>query len=389
MRKTAIRSVAFKNSIIANIVQALDERRDFLLLGHANPDEDCIASMVSFALVVTKFEKNATICIDGELHEHFNYLLNICRHNSITLIHNGKSAEASYDTVVVCDTPKPDMIECSTTIESVLENKNILKIEIDHHLEADSAYIGDEGYCLVDEASSACELVGLIALKLKLRKDLTAKYNITDLLSRNLVLAVLTGIIGDSKMGKYLKTKREQRFYRIFSAMFNDLLTHQTTKAGNFSNQEEVFQELGRLSESESNCHREFLKRRGASDHIGYVVLDEESAQALYEDFDYDTVVSASRSIADVLAEDSGYLSLVVFYDHPDISNLVQFRMRRSERFKLYDLRNIIQMFAIENGGGHEGAVGFRIPAHQIDNIESYTAEIISKVESAIEDFVG
>ncbi len=387
MRKTSIPTIAAKNAVIENITRALDERKNFLMLGHTNPDEDCIASMVSFALLVTKFEKNATICIGGELHEHFNYLVKICKHNSIKVI-NGSRSESTYDTVVVCDTPKPDMIECGDSVNSVLENGDILKIEIDHHLEADSAYIGDEGYRLVDEASSACELVGLVALKLRHRQDLTKKYNITDLLSRNLVLSILTGVIGDSKMGKYLKTKREHRFYRIFSSMFNDLLENRTTKAGNFSNQEEVFNELGRLSDSEAGCQKAFLETRGSSEHIGYVVLDRDATDALYKEFNYDTIVAASRSIADILAEDNGYLSLVVFFDDPSISDLIQFRMRRSEAFKRYDLRKIIELLSIENGGGHEGAVGFRIPANEIEDIVAYASGLIEKVEAAISDLV-
>ncbi len=388
MSKTAIPTVKAKNAVVTAITEALDERKNFLLLGHKNPDEDCIASMVAFGLLATKFEKSATICVDGELHEHFDYLLKICKHNSIEVIDGNSAKGFNFDTVVLCDTPKPSMIDHGRAITKVLKDRNILKIEIDHHLEADSDYFGDEKYRLVDEASSSCELIGLITLKLCHRKDLTEKYNITDLLSRNLVLAILTGIIGDSKMGKYLKTKREQRFYRIFSSMFNDLLLDQTTKAGNFSNQEEVFAEIGRLSDSEARCRNAFLDKRRSSDHVGFVVLDRDTTNALYEEFDRDTIVSASRSISDVLAEENGYLSLVVFFDPPSVSNLIQFRMRRSQAFKRYDLREIIKLFSIENGGGHEGAVGFRIPSTEIDDVDGYALELVERTEEAIAGLV-
>jgi nanoRNase/pAp phosphatase (c-di-AMP/oligoRNAs hydrolase) len=388
MSKTAIQTVTAKNAVVTAIIEALDERRSFLLLGHTNPDEDCIAAMVAFGLLVTKFEKSATICIDGDLHEHFDYLIKICKHNSISVIDGSIEAEYNFDTVVVCDTPKPSMINHGPSVVKVLDDTNIVKMEIDHHLEADSAYFGDEKYRLVDEASSSCELIGLIALKLCHRKDLTDKYHITDLLSRNLVLAILTGIIGDSKMGKYLKTKREQRFYRIFSSMFNDLLLGQTTKSGNFSNQDEVFHELGRLSDDEARCYNAFLDKRRSSKHVGFVVLDGDATNALYKEFDQDTIVSASRSISDVLAEENGYLSLVVFFDHPSVSNLVQFRMRRSQAFKSYDLREIIKLFSIKNGGGHEGAVGFRIPSPEIDNIEGYALKLVERAEEEIAGLV-
>jgi len=374
--------------VVTAITEALDQRSNFLLLGHKNPDEDCIAAMVAFGLLCTKFAKKATICVDGDLHEHFDYLLKICGHNSIGVTDGSTDEKFDFDTVVVCDTPKPSMIDYGPAIEPILQDNSMVKIEIDHHLEADSAYFGDEKFRLVDEASSSCELIGLIALKLCHRTDLTEKYNITDLLSRNLVLAILTGIIGDSKMGKYLKTKREQRFYRIFSSMFNDLLTDQTTKAGNFSNQNEVFAELGRLSDSEARCHHAFLEKRLSSDHVGYVVLDREATNLLYEEFDHDTIVSASRSISDILAEENGFLSLVVFFDHPSKSDLIQFRMRRSQAFKQYDLRDIIKLFSIENGGGHEGAVGFRVPSPEINDVHGYARTLVERAEEAIANLV-
>jgi nanoRNase/pAp phosphatase (c-di-AMP/oligoRNAs hydrolase) len=389
MSKNAIQTVAAKNAVVAAIIDALDKRKSFLMLGHKDPDEDCIAAMVAFGLLVTKFVKKATICIDGELHDHFDYLVKICKHNSIAVIDGGRDPGTNFDTVVVCDTPKPSMINHGPSIQPILDSKEIVKIEIDHHLESDSEYFGDEAYRLVDEASSSCELVGLIALKLCHRPELTNKYNITDLLSRNLVLAILTGIIGDSKMGKYLKTKREQRFYRIFSSMFNELLANQTTKAGNFSNQDEVFEELGRLSDREASCHQAFLDRRRTSDHIGFVILDKETSFALYDKYDHDTIVSASRSISDVLAEDSGYLSLVIFYDHPTVSDFVQFKMRRSQAFKRYDLREIIKVFSIENGGGHEGAVGFRIPSPEIEDLEQFAMVLVDRTEEEIAGLIN
>lgn len=388
MSKTAIKTIPAKNAVVTAITEALDRRSSFLLCGHKNPDEDCIAAMVAFGLLCTKFAKQATICVDGDLHEHFDYLLKICRHNAIRVTDGTGDEQLNYDTVVVCDTPKPSMIHCGPALRPVLDDGNVVKIEIDHHLEADSAYFGDEEYRLVDEASSSCELIGLVALKLCHRTDLIEKYNITDLLSRNLVLAILTGIIGDSKMGKYLKTKREHRFYRIFSSMFNELLSDQTTKAGNFSNQEEVFEELGRLSDAEARCHHAFLEKRLTSDHVGYVILDRQATNKLYEEFDHDTIVSASRSISDVLAEENGFLSLVVFFDHPSKSDLIQFRMRRSQAFKAYDLREIIKLFSIENGGGHEGAVGFRIPSAEISDVHGYALKLVQKAEEEVADLV-
>ena len=86
---------------------------------------------------------------------------------------------ADIDTVILCDTPKPSMIDASPPVRELLKSPQVLRIEIDHHLAADSAYFGDEGYRLVTEASSASELIGHILLKLQERKDLLERHQVT------------------------------------------------------------------------------------------------------------------------------------------------------------------------------------------------------------------
>jgi nanoRNase/pAp phosphatase (c-di-AMP/oligoRNAs hydrolase) len=63
----------------------------------------------------------------------------------------------------------------------------------------------------------------------------------------------------------------------------------------------------------------------------------------------------------------------------------VQFRMRRSSTFQTFDLRRILDLFSIKNGGGHEGAIGFRISRREIGDIPSFVLSLISGIEEAIE----
>jgi nanoRNase/pAp phosphatase (c-di-AMP/oligoRNAs hydrolase) len=384
MKKTSIKSVKLKNKVISNIINAMARRKHFLLLGHENPDEDCIASMVAFGLLLHKFDKNANIYIHSNIHKHFQYLLNICKFNAIQVLDSCSKNKKTIDTIVICDTPKPAMVETDKTIKNLLEDKDILKIEIDHHLGADSRYIGDRDYCLVTEASSAAELVGHIALAMQRKKQLLKKYQITEVFTRNVVLAILTGIIGDSNMGKYLKSEKEKRYYRKFSKMFNDLLLEKTTKDTNLSDKNQVFNQLQKLSEDEEYCFNKFLSKKKFSKSIGYIVLDEKLMKNIYSKHDNDTIVAIARSSADTLAEESKKLSLVVYYDNPLISNLIQFRIRRSLSFKKFDVREILNKFSIKNGGGHEGAIGFRFEKSSIKNINKYVEKLIKGIEEEI-----
>jgi nanoRNase/pAp phosphatase (c-di-AMP/oligoRNAs hydrolase) len=382
--KQALRSIHEKNRIIENIIAAMTERESFLMLGHHNPDEDCIASMVAFALLLSKFMREVRICLPVKVHEHFQYLVNICRYNSIRVLRTCDWTPDRIDTMVICDTAKRSMVVTNQAIDTLFINPHVLKIEIDHHLGADSEYIGDSGYRLVIEATSASELVGHIALKLGKKTDLLQQFQIENTFSRNIVLAILTGIVGDTNMGKYIKSKKEENYYRIFSNMFNRMLAEKTVKDSNFKSIDEIHGELQRLSSEEDACHRYFQRKKRFSRSIGYVALDQEEMRPLYETCDEETVVSVTRAMANELAEESGRISLISYYDHPDRSDLVQFRARRSHRYKRFDLRSLLEAFSIQDGGGHAGAIGFRLPRDQVGNYREYVQRMIAHVEEML-----
>jgi nanoRNase/pAp phosphatase (c-di-AMP/oligoRNAs hydrolase) len=293
---------------------------------------------------------------------------------------------ADIDTVVLCDTPKPSMIEASPAVRELLKNPNVLRIEIDHHLAADSGYFGDEGYRFVTEASSASELIVHILLKLEVRKDLLERHQISELFPRNLVLAILTGIIGDSNMGQYLKSRREKKYYQIFSGMFNDMLSRRTTKRTNFFTMDQVFSELQKLSSHEQGCYGYMMDKKKKVGSICLVALSAEEMEPMYAGCDDDTIVSTARVITDKLAEESGKLGLVAYFDNPTRSDLVQFRLRRAGGWKKYDLRGFLTRFSIANGGGHEGAIGFRIPRSEIPDFKGYVTSLMAGIEEEIRE---
>ncbi len=383
MNKQSIDTIHEKNVIIDNIIDALQSKQHFLLLGHVNPDEDCIASMVAFALIVSKFSKKATVYLRGKVHEHFLYLLNICTHNAIRCSGSIEEGGEPIDALVLCDTPKPSMIDAGPEVQELIDNPAIVRIEIDHHIGSDSRYFGDEGYRLVMEANSASELVGLIALKLAKRDDLLRRYNITTLLTRNIVLSVLTGIVGDTNMGRFIKSKREKRYYDIFSDLYNSMLKGDTIKSTNLTNKEDVFREIQRLSAKEEQCLHFILDKKKFSRSIGYVALNRAHMDYLHGEFDNETIVSVSRSIADHLAEESRRMGMVA-YDDSMNTGLAQFRIRRGQAFKSFDLRRVLDIFSIDDGGGHEGAIGFRLGMSQVGDIETFVEGLVEGIENVI-----
>jgi nanoRNase/pAp phosphatase (c-di-AMP/oligoRNAs hydrolase) len=383
MNKRSLETIHEKNTIINRIIDTLQEREQFLILGHKNPDEDCVASMVSFALIVSKFSKKVCLYFSDPMRDHFEYLLNICAHNAILLCGQIDLKDKSFDTIVICDTPKLSMVDTNPQIDFMMNNTSILKIEIDHHLGGDSSYIGGDGYCLVTEATSSSELVGTIALKLNKRADILSRYNIQNPLSRNVILSVLTGIVGDTSMGQYIKSRRQKKYYDYFSNLYNNMLMKETTKETNLMNKDEVFREIQRFSAVEEECFHFINGMKKFSGSIGYVILDKKKMDYLTGKFDNDTIVSVTRSVADSLAEESTRLGLIA-YDDSNNTNMIQFRLRRGQGFKSFDLRRVLNIFSIKEGGGHEGAIGFRIKKGRVENIEEYVEKLIFGIEKAI-----
>ncbi|MFP4637761.1 MAG: DHH family phosphoesterase [Spirochaetaceae bacterium] len=385
VRKRDIPTIARKNRIIDNIGSAFLQRESFAILGHENPDDDCISSMVSISLLLNKLSKKPIICTSPDLPEHYQYLLDICKYNSIDIDSACGASLEHIDTVVICDTAKPSMLAATDTMRRLIERPEVLRIELDHHLQTDARYNGDVDYSLVAEASSTCELVGLLACKLSRRAEVIEDFGVEDMFSRNMVLAILTGMVGDTQMGKFIRSHREHRFYEMFSNMFNDLLAKKTTKQTNFFNMKQIYTELKRLSDDESRFHKLFQRTKQIEGPVGYAVLDETASEEAHRNFDLDTVISVARGVADQLAEESGHVSMVAYYDSPQSSDLIQFRVRRSLSYKNLDLRDVLTELRIENGGGHEGAIGFRIEKNRVEDFTAFVEQIVETLKRAVE----
>ena len=64
----------------------------------------------------------------------------------------------------------------------------------------------------------------------------------------------------------------------------------------------------------------------------------------------------------------------------------MQFRLRRAGAWKKYDLRQLLTMFSISNGGGHEGAIGFRVPRGEIADFAAYVTTLVEGIEEVIQE---
>ena len=218
-------SIGRKNAVMERIFELIYSTSSFLLLGHQYADEDCFSSVVAFGLLLRKFGKTVNIFLEDNVPDNLSFFKEICKYNSISFFVKNLTETINPNVVVILDTPKPDMIALNDDIKVFLKDKTLPKVEIDHHFAADADYSGDEDYRLTLRASSTCEIIGQMCLKLENKPEILKKYGINELYSRNIVLAMLTGMIGDAKMGNYLFKERDKVFYDYFLRKFNSILS--------------------------------------------------------------------------------------------------------------------------------------------------------------------
>ena len=382
-QKHEFTTIAEKNRTVDRIFDTICHNQSFLLLGHELPDEDCISSLVAMALLIQKFGKTVSLYIRNEIPDQLSYMTNICSYNKIKILQHDDEVAAIPDIIGVLDTPKPEMVSMNQSITRLLEDRTRTVFELDHHLSADAAYIGSEGYCLVYRASSTCELIGFLCCKLTNRKDILESFQITELFSRNLVLSMLTGMIGDTKFGLTMKTNRDIFFYKLFTQQFAKILhtsAHKNSK--NYRSMTDIFNTIQTLSPEETELYQKLLSHAHFFEKTGYVILDEKDSYSYLHNTDYHLFVNVIKSVTDFLSEKSGTYGLSVYYDMPEMSNLIQFRIRTARDVAAPDLRVILSDFGITDGGGHPGAIGFRIQKENIQDLNAYVRRILNKIES-------
>ncbi len=384
-KKKNFATIAERNRTFERILAALRDKKEFLIVGHELPDEDCVSSLVAMALLVAKFDKTPTIYIRDPVPSQLSFLMNICAFNKIPVVGGAAYEGARPDAVFVLDTPKPDMIAGNPDIAGFISDPSMPVIEIDHHLSADASLSGTDGLCLVMRASSTCEILTFLCLKLSLKKDLMAKYGIEDLFARNLVLSLLTGIIGDTHFGLTVKTNRDRFIYNHITGFLSVILKKAHRKnSKNYSTMVDISNSIHSLSIEERDIYQAVLDRSKYRGNVGYVALDAEESTNILGRTDYAVFVKVIKSVTDQLSERSGAIGLTAYYDLPEVSNLVQFRARASRNISNVDLRGLLTEFGIDDGGGHPGAIGFRIQKGKIKDYPGLVARVVERLDAII-----
>ena len=384
-------SISQKNVTIRNIFNLVMRSHNFLVLGHSYSDVDCISSMLAISLLLRKFHKYVTIYVKDHFPSSISFFQKICEYNDINLLICDTEELEKPDAIFILDTPKPEMISLDDKILSFFLQKSIPKIEIDHHFSQDARHSGDIPYRLTLRASSAAEIIAHICQKISKHKIVLEKHAVGELYSRNIVMVMAAGMMGDAKKGGYLATKRDISFFKYFLNKFDAILKKTSYKGStNVSSVDEMLELLEKMSQEEKHLYDAIKKEVSFKDNIGLLILDEKTSYNLYSSLDdFSVFIEIIRNITDELSNIPNDASVSCFYYPPSISSFIEFRVRASENLRGIDFRSLINIMKVPdgNGGGHPGAICFKIEKHLINDIKKYVASLISNVENIISEY--
>ena len=392
--KEGFRSLVARNRVINNIIGAIIHRQSFVVVGHQAEDDDCMASTVAMALLIKKFNKEV------KLHVHFTrsashtFLQKITQYNGIPNLGIHCETMDPIDTMVICDVPRTDMIQNSKALNQYLGSDKVLHIEIDHHLGSNSNYSGNHDWCLVDRATSTCELIYILGSKLRLQSSLIRRHAIDQIFSRNMIVTLLVGFLGDTQNGRYLNGVRNRRAYRLYTDSLNRRLKDLTFDKNYAHSSDEIGQLVVQMSKHEADIRHYCMKRLQIAQNWHFIILNPAESLFLWENYDdHELILSTARTLASILSEKSdkfGEFSMMISPQIKRVSaasrspRLLHGHLRRNTKYSAVDLRKVLKDAAILNGGGHEGAVAFRSPYTSKQERETIIKQLQKSIDHAV-----
>lgn len=368
----------------------------------ADIDPDSVGSMMSLALYLRMLDKQVYMVLSNSLGENLNYLEKMIEYNGIHTLRNPEEiswVKNVIDAVIFCDTANTKLVPYFPYIWENLLSHNIPVIEIDHHFGADSETLADYGVTLFSRANATTEITGELLKKLHEKyPEKPHPFN-----QRNIVISILTGILGDTVGGRVVPNK--QNYVQWVGSLGNKLKRNTRWRKPNgvrpgddrttkFGNPQQILEYLNRLSEEQKNCIKTLKKR---------MVVDGEVCSLNLLNSTYSEVQDVCRPynspwfayilgfLLDQIPGSSSKLGLVYFHGkNADDRDCIYIKMRRSSEYSGVDLRttecHLRAVFGEKymGGGGHPGSASFRIHPHDENEFLTRFEKVVDALKSSI-----
>ncbi len=363
-----------------NLSQAIDlinSSNCFLFSGDIDPDS--VGSMLSLALYLNQLDKKVYLVIPETLGDNLDFFEKILLYNSIRILRTKEEIESIKDdieAVIFCDTANTKLVPFYPFLSDCILSKRPKVLEIDHHFGADSEELTDYGIKLFRNANANTEIIGTILEKL---------YNENPegpnpFSQRNIILGLITGMLGDTVGGKVIHYKEDYDFWMEKLGEQLKIITrwrdanekrNEDCKTSKFGNAKQILEYLNRLTEDQEDCFnilKDRIENKGAMGFLNLLPSTYKEVKGTCQAFESDWFVDIMSFLLNAVPEKSGHAGVIIFEGkNAEGTDCIFIKVRRAVDFSGVDLRTgedkIKELFGdlYMGGGGHAGAVSFRI----------------------------
>ncbi len=358
-------------------ISAINDKDCFFF--SASQDADSVGSLVALALYLTLLGKKVFLFLPDPVDSRYSYLEEIIHHNYLRVIDSEEGLRGIQDqveAVIFFDTPNSDLIPFFPCISECLLSGSPAVIEIDHHFGNDSKGISHGGIHLFRQSNATAEIVAellgdLYEINLEFPNPLE---------QRNILVALMTGLLGDSIGGE---ASHCQSAYDRLMGLLRVNLKKQTNldaieqepRFKKIASPEDVLEYFDQMTREHELCFQTLEKKISCSDGVGFInLLDStfEDCEGHCKPYDSQWFVEVREALLNKAPERSGKIGVLCCHGKTASGqNCIFLRIRRSARYKGFDLRqaenDIKNVFGAKyylGGGGHPGAVSFRLQSH-------------------------
>jgi nanoRNase/pAp phosphatase (c-di-AMP/oligoRNAs hydrolase) len=395
-----------KNLWEENLEQAaalVQSNENFLF--SADIDPDSVGAMVSLALYLRIMGKQVYIILSNSLGENLDHLEKMIEYNKIHTLRNADEiagVKNSIDVVFFCDTANSKLVPFFPTINEHLLSRNVPVIEIDHHFGADSEKLVDQSVTLYQNANATTEITGELLKKIHQKNpSLPHPFN-----QRNIVISILTGILGDTMGGRVVSHK--QSYVQWMGTLGNKLKRNTRLRKPNgvrpgddrttkFANPQQIQKYLTRLSREQEICLNALQKRMvpdGDVESLNLLNSTYSEVEAFCRPFDspwFTYILGFLLSQISDSTTSATKLGCIYFHGkNAEDKDCIYIKIRRSGHYSGIDLRTTeshLRNFFQDKymgGGGHPGAVSFRVHCHDETEFLASFEQVVTAIKKTL-----
>jgi len=369
----------------AHAIELLKNKTSFLFAGDIDPDS--VGSMLSLGLFLRLQGKRVYMVISNSLGENLDYFQNIIEFNQIHVVRKADELiplKGKIDVIIFCDTANTKLVPFYSELVTQILVDNPDVIEIDHHFGADSEKVTSNGVQLFRKANANTEIIGELLDQLTEKgSELPNPFN-----QRNILLALITGLLGDTVGGKVVHYRED---YDFWIKRLGDQLEKHTrwrdatetrpadSRQTKFGNPFQLLQHLNRLSPEQDACLN-FLTDRVFKNHgIGLLNLMNSTYPEVghvCQPYQSDWFQDILGFLVNLVPEQAGKVGILLFHGkNAEGKDCIFIKIRRAVDYDGIDLRRVEDHIRSAfdgkymGGGGHPGAVSFRIHPDEEDEV--------------------